>query len=269
MNDFTQTVLGHTGLPVHRLGLAATYWPGKKTVYKAIDEGINYFFGFGMDWQMINVLRDILKTKREKFVIATGAYNYMFRYQNIRRTLEKRLRQFRTDYIDVFLFLGVTKSKEFPESAREEMVRLREEGKVKAIGMSCHDRKFAGKLAAEGALDVFMIRYNAAHRGAELDIFPHLTQHNPGVVSYTATRWTYLLRRPKGWPKDGRIPTAGECYRFVLTNPNVHVCLTAPRSQRQLLENIAAISLGPLNEEDMKFMKDFGDAVYRQYKWFM
>jgi aryl-alcohol dehydrogenase-like predicted oxidoreductase len=269
MNGFTHTILGHTGLPVHRLGFAATYWPGKKTVYKAIDEGINYFFGFGMDWQMINALRDILKTKREKFVIATGAYNYMFRFQNIRRTLEKRLRQFRTDYIDVFLFLGVTKSKEFPESAREEMVRLREEGKVKAIGMSCHDRNFAGKLAAEGALDVLMIRYNAAHRGAELDIFPHLTQHNPGVVSYTATRWTYLLRRPKGWSKDGRIPTAGECYRFVLTNPNVHLCLTAPRSQQQLLENIAAISQGPLGEEDMKFMKDFGDAVYRQYKWFM
>jgi hypothetical protein len=34
------------------------------------------------------------------------------------------------------------------------------EGKVRAIGISTHDRKFAGKLAAEGALDVFLIRYN-------------------------------------------------------------------------------------------------------------
>ena len=35
-------------------------------------------------------------------------------------------------------------------------------------------------------LDVYMIRYNAAHRGAEHDIFPHLAAYNPGVVSYTA-----------------------------------------------------------------------------------
>ena len=267
--SFTNTILGRTGFSVFRLGMAATYWPGKKAVYKAIDEGVNYFFGFGIDWQLINVLRNVMKSNREKFVIATGAYNYLFGYQNIRRTLERRLRQFRTDYIDAFLFLGVTKEKEFPERAREEMIRLREEGKIHAIGMSCHDRKFAGKLAAEGALDVFMLRYNAAHRGAEQDIFPHLAQHNPGIVSYTATRWTYLLRRPKGWPKNGRIPTAGECYRFVLSNPNVHVTLTAPRNEKQLIENIAAIYQGPLSEEDMKFMKEFGDAVYRQYKWFM
>ena len=114
-----------------------------------------------------------------------------------------------------------------------------------------------------------MIRYNAAHRGAEHDIFPQLAQYNPGIVSYTATRWTYLLRRPKGWSKDGRIPTAGECYRFVLSNPSVHVCLTAPANESQLTENLAAIRQGSLNEEDMKFMKDFGDAVYKQYKWFM
>jgi hypothetical protein len=28
------------------------------------------------------------------------------------------------------------------------------------------------------------------------------------------TRWTALLRRPRGWPKNERVPTAGECYRF-------------------------------------------------------
>lgn len=269
MVNFINTTLGRTGLSVCRLGLSASYWPGKKTIYKAIDEGINFFFGFGIDRQMITVLRDAMKSNREKFVLATGAYNYIFGYQNLRRTLEKRLRQFRTEYIDAFLFLGMMKNKEFPERAREEMTRFREEGKVKAIGMSCHDRIFAGKVATEGALDVLMIRYNAAHRGAEQDIFPHLDPHHPGIVSYTATRWTHLLRRPKGWPQDGRLPTAGECYRFVLSNPNVHITLTAPRNEKQLIENITAVRQGPLSEEDMKFMKEFGDAVYRQYKWFM
>lgn len=267
--DFTHTTLGRTGMPVHRLGLSASYRPGKKTIYKALDEGVNYFFGYGIDTQMTGTLRDVLKHNREKYVLATGAYNYIFWYQNLRRTLEKRLRQFGTDYIDAFLFLGVMKEKEFPQRARDEMIRFREEGKVRSIGMSCHNRKFAGKLAAEGALDILMVRYNAAHRGAEQDIFPYLQTHNPGVVSYTATRWTYLLRRPKTWSANERIPDAGLCYRFVLSNPNIDVCMTAPTNEKQLVENLAALNKGPLDEDEMEFMKKFGDAVHHTKKWFM
>ena len=263
-HDFTHTTLGNTGLKVHRLGLSATYLPGKKTIYKALDEGINYFFAFGIDVQMMSVMRDVLKRDREKYVVATGAYNLVFGYFNLRRSLEKRLRQLRTDYIDVFLFLGVLREKEFPEKVREELYRFKEEGKVRSIGLSTHDRKFAGKLAAEGAVDVLMIRYNAAHRGAEQEIFPYVDEHNPGVVGYTATRWRYLLRRPRGWPKDGRIPDAGMCYRFVLSHPKVHVCMTAPTNLKQLEENIASLRQGPLDEEEMDFMRKFGDAVYQR-----
>jgi aryl-alcohol dehydrogenase-like predicted oxidoreductase len=151
----------------------------------------------------------------------------------------------------------------------EELQRFREEGKVLSTGVSIHARKLAGSLAGRGAIQALMMRYNAAHRGAEQDIFPHLAAHNPAVISYTATRWTYLLRRPRGWPKDGRIPTPALCYRFVLSNPNVHVCLTAPRSARELDENLAALRDGPLSETDLQFMRDFGDAVHKAQKWFM
>ena len=268
-HDFVHATLGRTGMPVHRLGLSASYRPGKQTIFKAIDEGINYFFGYGFDSQLKRACRDVLKRNRERFVLATGVYNYIFGYQDIRRTLDRRLRQFGTDYLDAFLFLGVMKEKEFPQRARDELVRLKETGKVRAIGMSCHDRKFAGRLAAEGALDILMIRYNAAHRGAEQDIFPHLQPANPGVVSYTATRWSYLLRRPKTWPRDGRIPDASLCYRFVLSNPNVDVCLTAPTNEAQLRENLAALAKGPLDAEEMAYMQKFGDAVHHTKKWFM
>lgn len=269
MNDFTHTNLGATGLRVHRLGLAATYRPGKATIYRALDAGLNYFFAFGLDTQMTRTLREILPARREQFVLATGAYNLMFGYPNLRRTLEKRLRQFRTDYLDVFLFLGVTKEREFPERAREELYRFREEGKIRSVGMSSHDRKFAGKLARTGALDVLMVRYNAAHRGAEEEVFPHLEPHHPGVVSYTATRWTYLLRRPRGWPRAERIPTPGMCYRFALSNPCVDVCMTAPSNLKQFEENLRAVAEGPLCEEDMAFMRRFGDVVHEKAGWFM
>jgi aryl-alcohol dehydrogenase-like predicted oxidoreductase len=268
-HNFTHTTLGSTGFPVCRLGLSATYRPGKEAIYYALDQGINYFFGFGIDTQMSRTIREVIKSRRDRVVIATGVYNLIWGYPDIRKTLEKRLRQWGTDTIDLFMFLGVRKASEFPEKAREEMVRLREQGKVRAIGMSTHDRKFAGEMAAQGKLDAMMIRYNAAHRGAEQDIFPHVNIHHPGIISFTATRWRYLLRRPKSWPKNTPIPDAALCYRFVLSNPHVHVCMTAPSNMKQLNENLQALAQGPLSEEEMTFMKQFGDIVHRQKKWFM
>jgi aryl-alcohol dehydrogenase-like predicted oxidoreductase len=269
IHDFAHATLGQTGKRVGRLGLSGTYRPGRAAFHKALDEGVNYFFCYGFDGQTVSFLRELSRSSRDKYVVATGAYNLIWTHQNLRKTLEKRLRQLRTDYLDVFQFLGVMKPKEFPEQVQEELRLLKEDGRVRAVGMSCHDRKFAGQLAGRGVLDMLMIRYNAAHRGAEQDIFPHLGKFHPGVVSYTATRWGFLLRRPGGWPKDGRIPTASMCYRFVLSNPHVDVCMTAPRNLKQLEENLAALRQGPLPEEEMRFMREFGDVVHRAKKWFM
>ncbi len=259
--DFTHTTLGSTGLKVHRFGLSATYRPGRNTLERAVAAGMNYFFCYGFDTHLTRFVRALPPSERQKLVLSTGAYNLIWFYPNLRKTLEKRLRQLGTDCIDVFLFLGVMKESEYPDEVRQELVRFREEGKVRFVGISSHDRKLVGKLAGEGGLDIAMMRYNAAHRGAEQDIFPHLSEHNPGVVSYTATRWRFLLRKPRGWPKDSRVPTAGECYRFVLSNPNVHVCLTAPSNIKHLEENLAALEAGPLSPEDHAFMCKVGDAA--------
>lgn len=268
-SDFLQTTLGRAGPAVFRLGLSASYRPGDHTVERALDEGLNYFFCYGFDRQMIRVLRALPARVREKVVISTGAYNYGFARQDLETLLERRLRQLRTDYIDVFMFLGVLKPSHLTPRVREQLNRLRHDPRVRAVAISCHDRPFAGQLAGEGALDALMIRYNAAHRGAETDIFPHLERHRPGIVSYTATRWTALLRRARRWPTDRPIPTPGQCYRFVLSNPHVDVCLTAPRTERELAENLAAVREGQLPDDEMAFMREYGDVVHRSAGWFM
>lgn len=269
VRDFTHATLGRTGFDVYRLGFSASYWPGRAALRRALDAGINYFFGFGLDRQLVTFYRDLPASDKDRVILGTGAYNYVWTRQNLMRTLEKRLRQFRTDHIDVFHFLGIMKPEEFPTSVMEQLVRLKQDGRVRAVAISCHDRRLAGQFAAAGALDVLMIRYNAAHRGAEQDIFPHVGAHEVGVVSYTATRWTALLRRQGSWPRDGRIPTAGETYRFVLSDSHVDVCLTAPRNLQQLVENLEALSRGPLSPEDMEFLRTYGDAVHNARRWFM
>ena len=43
---------------------------------------------------------------------------------------------------------------------------------VRAIGVSIHGRKRAGKLAEDSPLDMLMIHYNAAHSGATRRMLP-------------------------------------------------------------------------------------------------
>lgn len=187
--DYLHSRFGRTGPWVHRLGLSASYRPGKHVIFRALDEGIQVFFAYGIDGQMLDALREAFVSQRERIVLVTGAYNLIWTHTNVRKTLEARLRKLRTDYLDVMLFLGVMNEQQFPAHVREELIRLRDEGKVHRIGLSTHDRKLAGRLASEGQFDTLMIRYNAAHRGAEIDIFPHLSAHDPAIISYTATRW--------------------------------------------------------------------------------
>jgi aryl-alcohol dehydrogenase-like predicted oxidoreductase len=262
--DFLRAPLGKLGTLVCRLGLSATYRPGRATIHKALDEGINYLLFFGIDNQMIRVVRETIQSHRDQYVLATGGYNYVWGHQNLRHALERRLRQARTDYIDVFHFFGVTRRKHFTPRVREELQAVRESGLVRAVSISTHDPGLALDLVRDDALDAIMIRYNAALREAESKVFPNLPASNPAVVSYTATRWAELIRRPRGYSESLPAPTAGMCYRFVLANPAVHVCMMAPSNLKQFQENLAEIRRGPLDDTEMRFMREFGDIVNRK-----
>jgi len=109
-------------------------------------------------------------------------------------------------------------------------------------------------------IDAIMVRYNAAHTGAEHDIFPALSNGKPSILAYTATSWRKLLKRPKGW--QGSVMTAGDCYRFQLSSPHVDMALMGPSSRAQMEENLAALEKGPLSPDEEKWMREFGKAVH-------
>jgi aryl-alcohol dehydrogenase-like predicted oxidoreductase len=248
------------GRRVFRMGLAANYGIDEAGIRAAIDRGVNYFFYTSRSGSSLRTpLRDALQRGRDKLVVATLP-TLAFFGGSVRRGAEGALKALGTDYLDVFQlgWLGVASA--WTDSTMRELEHLKTSGKVRAIGVSIHDRERAGRLAEDSPLDLLMIRYNAAHPGAERDIFPHLERRKPMVVAYTATSWRKLLKRPRGW--EGPAMTGGDCYRFCLSSPHVDVVLTGPANLAQLEENLAAMAKGPLSDEEMAWMREFGHAVH-------
>ncbi len=258
-DDFLHRTLPRVGKRVFRLGLSASYGLDEAGIREGLERGMNYVFWAPTASRLTRVLRGVVGRDRERLVLATGPTLGWFPGA-IRKRAERALRVLGTDYLDVFQLYWLGKMSAWTERTVAELVRLKEEGKVRALGVSIHDRGRAGRLAEDSPLDVLMIRYNAAHPGAEQDVFPKLERRRPAVVSYTATSWTKLLRPPRGW--RGPAATAGHCYRFCLSSPHVDVVLSASGTAERLRENLAAVEKGPLTVEEMAFMRELGRAVH-------
>ena len=256
--DFKHRELRGVNKRVFRLGLAANYGIEEAGIRSALERGINYLY-LTPRGKMDRPLREAIARDRDKLVIAAGPTVGYFG-GSIRRTAERLLKKLGVDYIDVFQLMWLGVGSAWTSATERELLHLKESGKARVLGCSIHDRERAGRLAADSPLDLLMIRYNAAHPGAERDIFPHLAKRKPNIVAYTATSWRKLLKQPAGW--TGKVMTAGDCYRFCLSSPHVDVTLTGPASQAQLDENLAALDKGPLTTDELAWMREFGRAVH-------
>ena len=249
------------GRRVFRLGLATNYGVDGKDLEWAMAHGVNYVFWTPNARRVTKSLKAAIKRDRESFVLACGPITGYFG-GSIKRACARLLKKLGTDYIDVFQLFWLGRTSAWNPSTIDALVSLRESGMVRAIGVSIHDRIRAGKLAKYAPLDMLMVRYNAAHPGAERDIFPYLAKRKPAIVAYTATRWRGLLKRPKGW--NGPVMSAVDCYRFCLSNPNVDLVLTGPKNREQLQSNLCGLKeKGPLSEEENRWISNFGMAVHK------
>jgi aryl-alcohol dehydrogenase-like predicted oxidoreductase len=247
------------GPRVSPLGLSGSYGIDADSVERAFHElGVNYFFITSKNDGVLEGLRRLIKAgHRSELVIAGGAS--VPTGFGVRGAIEKDLKRLGTDYIDVFQIFWVQYHWYVTGNTWPAMRKLKEEGRAKMLGISIHDRKMASTLVKELALDMLMIRYNAAHRGAESEIFSTFEATRPAVVAYTATRWGKLLEPAA---KLGPM-TPEECYRFALSNENVDVVLCGPKNYAELEENARGVAKGPLPQERIAEVRAFGDVVRR------
>jgi predicted aldo/keto reductase-like oxidoreductase len=258
-----QITLGRTGLTVGRLGISSSFGAPAAAFEEAFERGCNYFtwgtFIRGRSSEMKTAIKHIAAGGgREALVVAMPSYAHSAILTEL--FLEKGLKAAGLDYADVLL-LGYF-PKRPPQRVIDGALRLKQKGRVRFIGLTSHNRRVFPLLHNEGLFDAYHIRYNAVHRGAEIETFPYLTGDNrPGVVSFTATCWRRLLNARKMPPGTAPL-TAADCYRFVLSNPVVDVCMMGAGTREQMRENLHVLEMGPLADDQLEAMRRIGDHLH-------
>ena len=260
MPPFPQTVtLGRSALAVGPLGIAGGYGVGAAALRRAFDRGATYFYhGSRRAPGMRAAIRELVAAgERDRLVVVLQSYSRLAAL--LERSVAAELRRLGLEHADVLL-LGWFNAMP-AERLLERAERMRAQGMFAHLAISGHRRPAFVTFAGDPRLAILHLRYNAAHTGAEHDVFPHLTAAGrPGVVVYTATRWGALLK--PGRMPPGEPPLRGrDAYRFVLGNPQVDVCMCGPRDDRELDEALAALDEGPLSAAEDERVRRVGRWV--------
>lgn len=258
--------LGRTDLSVVPLGLAASYGIGGGEVERAFERGLNLFYWGALRAPVLPRAADFgqaLKriAARDRNKIVTVIQSYARSPRRVVSSIENGLRQLGLDYTDVLL-LGWWNLPP-PERLLDAAADMVHRGRARHIMISCHNRSNFPVLARDPRVGLLMIRYNAAHPGAERDVFPLLEGERPGLVAYTATSWGQLLD-PALVPAGERVPTAADCYRFVLSDPHIDACYTGPKTGDELDGAMRALELGPMNDDEIAWMRRVGTSVWQR-----
>lgn len=254
--------LGKTGIEVARIGISSSFGGGQGVYEAALDFGCNYFtwgtFVKGRSADFKTFVRNLGSSgRREEIVLGLLSYSHTVKLGEV--FLRSAMRQLATDYIDC-LILGYYSHRP-PDRILEWAARLKEQGLIRAVGLTTHNRAVVVPLAEEGIIDFFHFRYNAVHRGAERDIFPSFPHPGPGLVSFTATCWGKLLKKRK--MPDGVQPlSAGDCYRFVLERDEVDICMMGVRDRNMLQDNMDVLKKGPMSFDELEAAMIIGDHLY-------
>lgn len=251
-------MLGRTGLQVGRLGLGCSFGVSRESCLRAFDSGVNYFFWGSVRTEgMAQAIRELAPRHRNDLTVVVQCY---VRFPSlVRKSVEKGLKVLGVESADVLL-LGW-----YDSAPSEGIVRsveeMRTRGLFRHLGLSTHHRPLVAEMCRDTSIDVFHVRYNAVHPGAEQDIFPSLPpEEPPGIVSFTNTCWGQLLD-PSRMPPGESCPPAEDCYRFALSQPCVDVAVCGPKNDEELTCALQALRRGPLDPEEMLRMRRIGAHI--------
>lgn len=321
--------IGRSGISCSALGLGCwaigggTWWGDNDdqmsvdTILRALDLGINWVdtarvYGFGHSEEV--VAKALKQLPRDKVVLSTkcgiqwyddGGELHFTReghkvYRDlspkaIRRDLELSLKTLGTDYIDVFYTHWQCKTYGLVPVAETmgELLKMKQEGKIRAVGASNVDLQILQDYVDAGQLDVIQEKLSILDRKPENTLLPFCEAHGVSLQTYSPIEQgllagkipnDYVLpegsaRQGKLWWRPENIPLVNEMlaswqdltekYHCTLANlaikwnsmlsPNIHV-LCGARKLSQIEDTARSLDI-PMSREDFLRMKADADAL--------
>jgi aryl-alcohol dehydrogenase-like predicted oxidoreductase len=208
--------LGTSGLEITRVGFGAWAVGGGgwkfgwgdsddvasvEAIRYAVDQGINRVdtapvYGLGRSEEVVgHALQQIPEADRPYVFTKCGLTfdrakpddgpNNVLAPASIRRELEDSLRRLQVERIDLYQIHWPPEDGTPLEDYWGELVKLRDEGKVRAIGMSNHDVKQLEQAEAVGHVDSLQPPFSLISREAAADLLPWCRDNGTGTIIYS------------------------------------------------------------------------------------
>lgn len=306
--------LGKTGIEVSEIGFGAWalggQWGGQDdresvaALHRALDCGVNFIDtaqGYG-DGRSERVIAEALKNRSEKVYVATktppapGPWppspycHHQDRYNAayLRSNVEDRLKQLGVDCIDLLQLHTWTSAWNQDPQPLIDLLKLRDEGKIRWIGISTpeQDQSCVVDLMRAGLVDTIQVIYNIFEQQPAAQILPVAAETDTGVIVrcvfdegvltgkyqsvhtfpesdfrhryFMGDRMARSVQRVAAIQEDirqlgadSRYSTADVAALFALNHPAVSTVITGIRTVAQAEMNAAVSSKEPLSEELM------------------
>ena len=163
----------------------------RRAMRAAFDAGITTFdtaeaYGNGHSERIIaKALSDV----RDKVVLATKVFSNHLKHDQIIAACNRSLKNLNTDYIDLYQVHwppGSFGHQAVPmEEIMRAMLQLKEEGKIRAIGVSNFNRQQMEEIAQYGRIETLQPPYSLFWRGVEKQAGPYCREQDITLLAYS------------------------------------------------------------------------------------
>jgi len=174
-----------------------TYWVGIedaetiKAIRAAFEAGITTVdtaevYGNGHSEQIVaKALSDV----RDQVVYASKVWVGNLKYDKVIEACDRSLKNLQTDYIDLYQIHwppGSFNTEVVPlEETMSALNKLKEQGKIRSIGVSNFSRSQLAEVAQYGKIDSLQPPYSLFWRQVEQDAKPYCLEHNISILAYS------------------------------------------------------------------------------------
>ena len=280
--------LGKTGIKTSILGFGAMRLPTSKPddptsiieedaikiIRQAIDGGVNYVdsaYVYHRGQSEVLVGKALKDGYREKVSIMTkNPVRMVEKAEDYDKFLDEELTRYDTEYIDVYLFHGLTW-----ERYEEKVLKLglldrakaaKKEGKIKHIGFSSHDKpENIIKLLDTGEFEVILVQYNILDNN-NAEVIDHAAKMDVGVCVMGPVAGGRLALEPPEELVQYLTPDKKTfvdlAFKHVWSNPNVAVALSGMGDENMVTTNLelAKNEVYTLTDKEKENTKIIGDT---------